>query len=101
MSRKTVALNRMLILAWLLLASGMAAQAQDRPRIMPSPNPDVAPTHADVVYRDTGIVKLRADLYLPQSEQPTAAIAWFAGGGFRLRNKRMIRGSHFRLVIYN
>ncbi len=95
MARKTVAQICMLILACLLLASGMAAQAQDRPRIMPSPNPDIDPTHANVVYRDTGIVQLRADLYLPQSKQPTAAIAWFAGGGFRLRNKRMIRGSIF------
>ena len=95
MSRRTVAHYRLLSMAWLLLASGMAAQAQDRPRIMPSPNPDVDPSHGDVVYRETGSIQLRADLYLPESDRPTAAIAWFAGGGFRLRNKLMIRGSIF------
>ena len=75
MSRRTVAHYRLLSMAWLLLASGMAAQAQDRPRIMPSPNPDVDPSHGDVVYRETGSIQLRADLYLPESDRPTAAIS--------------------------
>ncbi len=79
----------------LLLAVSMGVNAQDRPRIMKSPHPDVAPTHADVVYRETGSLKLRADVYLPESDRPTAAIAWFAGGGFRQRNKLWVRGSMF------
>jgi acetyl esterase/lipase len=62
---------------------------------MKSPHPDVAPTYADVVYRNTGSIKLRADVYLPESDQPTTAIAWFAGGGFRLRDKLLVRGSIF------
>jgi acetyl esterase/lipase len=86
---------RMLIAAWVLLAISMATQAQERPRIMPSPNPDVAPTYADVVYRDTGDVQLRADVYLPESDQVTAAIAWLCPGGFTRRNKLWVRGSIF------
>jgi acetyl esterase/lipase len=85
----------MLIMACLLLASGIASHAQERPRIMPSPRPALAPTDAGVVYRDSGGIQLRANVYLPQREQATAAIAWFAGGGFRLRDYRMIRGSIF------
>jgi len=95
MFRKSYAQYRMLIVGSLLLASGMAAHAQDRPRIMPSPRPVLAPNDAGVVYRDNGSIQLRANVYLPGSEQPTAAIAWFAGGGFRLRDYRMIRGSIF------
>ena len=62
---------------------------------MPSRNPDVAPSHADLIYRDTGGLPLRADVYLPESDQPTAAIAWFPGGGFRQRNKHWVRSSMF------
>jgi acetyl esterase/lipase len=85
----------MLIMGWLLPAMSMAVYAEDRPRIMKSPHPDVAPTHADVIYRHTGSLELRADVYLPESDKPTAAIAWFAGGGFRLRDKLLVRGSIF------
>lgn len=95
MSRKPIALFCMSMVAWLLLNSGMAAHAQDRPRIMPSPRPTLAPTVGGIVYRDSGGLQLRANVYLPESDQPTAAIAWFAGGGFRLRDYRMIRGSIF------
>lgn len=83
------------VTAWILMAISMATQAQDRPRIEPAPRPDVAPSYADQVYRETGGRQLRADVYLPDSDTPTAAIAWFAGGGFYLRDKRMIRGSIF------
>ena len=95
MSRKADALYRKWVTVGLLLASGVVAQAQDRPRIMPSPRPTLTPNDAGVVYRDNGILKLRANVFLPESGQPTAAIAWFAGGGFRMRDYRMIRGSIF------
>ncbi len=79
----------------LLLAVSIGVNAQDRPRIMKSPHPDVAPTYADVVYRDNASRQLLADVYLPASDQPTAAIAWFPGGGFRQRNKLWVRSSMF------
>lgn len=87
-----------LVVLWLAAASSLTVDAQERPRIMPAPQPGVPPTYADQVYRDTGRMQLRADAYLPESQQPTAAIAWFAGGGFYLRNKLMIRGSIFDQV---
>lgn len=79
----------------LLLLGSLPSGAQERPRIMPSPQPDIAPTHADQVYREAGSRRLHADVYLPDSVEPTAAIAWFPGGAFRQRNKRWIRGSIF------
>ncbi len=82
----------------MLLLASLPGGAQERPRIMPSPQPDIAPTHADQVYRDTGSRQLRADVYLPDSAEPTPAIAWFPGGAFRQRNKRWIRGSIFDQV---
>lgn len=95
MSTNTTIRYRMLILAWLLPAIGLVVQAQERPRIIPPPYPEVAPTYADVVYRDTGSMQLLADVYLPESNQATAAIVWFPPGGFRVRDKLWIRGSIF------
>lgn len=95
MTRKAFAINSMPILGAVVLVIGLAVNAQERPRIMPSPRPTLAPNDAGVVYRDNGSIQLRANVYLPGSDQPTAAIAWFAGGGFRLRDYRMIRGSIF------
>jgi acetyl esterase/lipase len=98
MSNNSSERYRRLIILCVSSALSMVAHAQDRPRIEPAPRPEVAPTHADLVYRETGGRQLRADAYLPASEQPTAAIAWFAGGGFYLRDKKMIRGSIFDQV---
>ena len=95
MTRKVFAINGMPVLGIVILVIGFVANAQERPRIMPSPRPTLAPNDAGVVYRDNGSIQLRANVYLPGSDQPTAAIAWFAGGGFRLRDYRMIRGSIF------
>lgn len=95
MTRKAFAINSMPILGAVVLVIGLAVNAQERPRIMPSPRPTLAPTYGAIVYRDNGSLQLRANLYLPESDQPTVAIAWFAGGGFRLRDYRMIRGSIF------
>jgi acetyl esterase/lipase len=95
MTRNLFATCNLTFLGVLLLLPCLAVNAQDRPRIMPSPRPTLAPNHAGLVYRDTGSLPLRANVYLPESDQPTAAIAWFAGGGFRLRDYRMIRGSIF------
>jgi len=95
MTRKVFALNGMPVLGIVILVIGFVANAQERPRIMPSPRPTLAPSDAGVVYRDSVGIQLRANVYLPESGQPTAAIAWFAGGGFRLRDYRMIRGSIF------
>ena len=95
MSRKTFAINRMTILGAAVLVIGLGVNAQERPRIIPSPRPTLAPTVGAIVYRDSGGIQLRANGYLPESNQPTAAIDWFAGGGFRLRDYRMIRGSIF------
>lgn len=83
------------IAAIVLGATAMTSHAQERPRIMPPPHPDIAPTYADQVYRMSGELELRADVYLPESREPTSAIAWFAPGGFRVRDKRWIRGSVF------
>ena len=77
---------------------GMTDAAGERPRLMPPPHPDVPPTFADQVYRDTGSMQLLADVYLPESTERTAAIAWFAPGAFRVRDKRWIRGSIFDQV---
>ena len=74
----------------------MAGHAQERPRIMPPPHPDIPPTYTDQVYRKTGDLELRADVYLPESRAATAAIAWFPPGGFRVRDKLWIRGSVFQ-----
>ncbi len=95
MMRKVFAINGMPVLGIVILVLGFVANAQERPRIMPSPRPTLAPTVGGIVYRDSGGLQLRANVYLPVSDQPTAAIAWFAGGGFRLRDYRMIRGSIF------
>lgn len=81
-----------LTLLVLVLVNPQAA-AQERPRIMPAPHPDIPPTYANQVYRDTAHTELRADVYLPESNEPTAAIAWFAGGGFYLRDKLQVRGA--------
>ena len=95
MTRNTFTKNGMPALIIVILVIGFVATAQERPRIMPSPRPTLAPTHGGIVYRDSGGLQLRANVYLPESDQPTAAIAWFAGGGFRLSDYRMIRGSIF------
>lgn len=83
----------LLIAASLLGVSNMTGQAQERPRIMPAPRAEIPPTNADQVYRKSGDLELRADVYLPEGPEATAAIAWFAGGAFRIRDKLMIRGS--------
>lgn len=83
----------LLLTVILTAATSMTGQAQDRPRIMPAPRADIPPSHADQVYRTSGDLELRADVYLPDSAQPTPAIAWFAGGAFRLRDKLMVRNS--------
>jgi hypothetical protein len=89
MTRKVFAINGMPVLGLVILVVGFVANAQERPRIMPSPRPTLAPTVGGIVYRDSGGLQLRANVYLPESDQPTAAIAWFAGGGFGLRDYRM------------
>lgn len=86
-------LSHYILLIIVMVLPATSISAQERPRIMPAPPPNIPATHADLVYRDTGKLKLLADAYLPDSEEPTAAIAWFPGGAFRIRNKLMIRGS--------
>lgn len=94
----TSAKYQLLIASFLLSATTMTGDAQDRPRIMPAPRADMPPTYADQVYRTSGELELRADVYMPKSDEATAVIAWFAGGGFRIRDKLMIRGSIMRQV---